>query len=121
MAVFYEFFMSNPSSVWYDIFTLGFFLLLGIVTVGLIIFYFVLNKYSSRYNGIWFYIGFKFIILIILLILEYSLAATIGEFVEFDSEIFKFLFANAFYFVLIYFFGSILVKRYSVNGSNSPF
>lgn len=121
MSFFYEFFMSNPSGIWYDIFTLGFLLLISIVVFSLFLFYFVLNKRSSRFNGIWFYLGYGLTFLIIQLILEFSLAASIGEFVELDSEMFKFLFANSFYFILFYFLGSWFVKRFSVNGSNVPF
>ena len=119
-AFFYGFLMDNPSSVWYDIFNIGFVTFLSILGVSLAFYYFFLNYHSSRFNGWKSYLLNILIFAIILFLIEYWLAVMIGEFVDFDGEVFMFLLTNVIYFVVFYFIISLFVKERSVNGKNIP-
>ena len=119
-AGFYGFIMDNPSSVWYEIFNIGFIVWGFFVSVSLYFFYFVLNGKSARYNSKKAYFLNSCIFLFLLIIIESMLAFSIGEFVGFDGEVLRFLLTNAVYFMIFYVIISLFVKKYSTNGSNVP-
>ncbi len=119
-AGFYGFIMNNPSSVWYEIFNIGFIVLLGAIILSLYIFYFGLNARSARFNSKKAYLMNLLVFLLLLLIIEAIVAFAIGEFISFDGEVLMFLATNTVYFSLFYLLFSLIVKRWSVNGSNCP-